>query len=80
MLPRADTDEPYHDTEVAGMSRTMESLESLFARVVAEDRRKYDVIADTRSMNVGVDDGRGQGRRRDWTSTRRARSLARSAS
>jgi hypothetical protein len=32
----------------------MESLETLMARIVAEDRRKYDVVADTRSMNVGV--------------------------
>jgi hypothetical protein len=44
------------------MSRTIESLDGLLARVVAEDRRKYDVIADTRSMSVGVhvnEEGKG---------------------
>lgn len=44
------------------MTRTMESLEQLMARIVAEDRRKYDVIADTRSMGVGVrlnEEGKG---------------------
>jgi hypothetical protein len=44
------------------MTRTVESLDHLMARIVAEDRRKYDVIADTRSMNVGVrinEEGKG---------------------
>lgn len=35
------------------MTRTIESLDALMARIVAEDARKYDVIADTRRMNVG---------------------------
>jgi hypothetical protein len=46
------------------MTRTVESLDQLLARVVAEDRRKYDVIADTRRMNVGVritEEGKGGG-------------------
>jgi hypothetical protein len=34
------------------MTRTIESLDALIARVVAEDARKYDVIADTRKMSV----------------------------
>lgn len=34
------------------MSRTIESMEELFKRVVAEDSRKYDVIASTTSMNI----------------------------
>lgn len=37
------------------MSRTLESLDALMARVVREDARKHDVIADTRKMNVSVD-------------------------
>jgi hypothetical protein len=44
------------------MTRTVESLDHLMSRIVAEDRRKYDVIADTRSMNVGVrinEEGKG---------------------
>ena len=44
------------------MTRTVENLDALMSRIVAEDRRKYDVIADTRSMNVGVrvkEDGKG---------------------
>ena len=32
--------------------RTMENIEQLLARIVAEDRRKHDVIADTRKMSV----------------------------
>lgn len=36
------------------MTRTVESLDALMARIVAEDRRKYDVIADTRRMGVTV--------------------------
>lgn len=44
------------------MTRTIESLDGLLARIVAEDRRKYDVIADTRSMNVSVAvDEKGKG-------------------
>lgn len=38
------------------MSRTIESMEELFKRVVAEDGRKHDVIADTRRMNVEADE------------------------
>jgi len=38
------------------MTRTVESLDALMARIVAEDRRKYDVIADTRRMGVTVVD------------------------
>lgn len=34
------------------MTRTIESLDALMARIVAEDARKYDVIADTRRMSV----------------------------
>jgi hypothetical protein len=37
--------------------RTIESLEGLLQRVVAEDRRKHDVIADTRKMSVVVPEG-----------------------
>jgi hypothetical protein len=36
------------------MTRTVENLDALMSRIVAEDRRKYDVIADTRSMGVTV--------------------------
>src|SRR5262245_57564551 len=32
--------------------RTMENIEQLLARIVAEDARKHDVIADTRSMSI----------------------------
>jgi len=32
--------------------RTMENIEQLLARIVAEDARKHDVIADTRKMSV----------------------------
>jgi hypothetical protein len=34
------------------MTRTIESLDALMARIVAEDARKHDVIADTRHMGV----------------------------
>lgn len=34
------------------MTRTIESLEGLLARIVAEDARKHDVIADTRRMSI----------------------------
>lgn len=34
------------------MTRTIESLDGLLARIVAEDARKHDVIADTRRMSV----------------------------
>ncbi len=34
------------------MTRTIESLDTLLARIVEEDARKYDVIADTRRMSV----------------------------
>ncbi len=34
------------------MTRTIESLDALLTRVVEEDARKYDVIADTRRMNI----------------------------
>jgi hypothetical protein len=33
----------------------MENIEQLLARVVAEDRRKHDVIADTRKMSVEIE-------------------------
>ena len=39
------------------MSRTIESMEELFKRVVAEDGRKHDVIADTRRMSVEANGG-----------------------
>jgi hypothetical protein len=35
------------------MTRTIETLDALMARIVAEDARKFDVIADTRRMSVG---------------------------
>ncbi len=38
------------------MSRTIENIEGLLQRIVAEDARKHDVIADTRSMSLGVRD------------------------
>ncbi len=41
------------------MSRTIESLDALLARVVEEDSRKYDVIADTRRMSVEQSDDGG---------------------
>jgi hypothetical protein len=34
------------------MNRTIESLDGLLTRIVAEDARKHDVIADTRRMSV----------------------------
>jgi len=36
------------------MTRTIESIEGLMQRIAQEDARKYDVIADTRRMNVEV--------------------------
>jgi len=36
------------------MTRTVESLDALMSRIVAEDRRKHDVIADTRRMSVSL--------------------------
>jgi hypothetical protein len=40
------------------MTRTIDSLEGLLQKIVAEDRRKHDVIADTRKMGVEVEDGK----------------------
>jgi len=37
-------------------SRTIETLDALISRVVAEDARKYDVIADTRRMSVELEE------------------------
>lgn len=37
------------------MTRSYESIEELFQRIVAEDARKHDVIADTRKMSVAVE-------------------------
>lgn len=34
------------------MTRTIESLDALRDRIVTEDARKHDVIADTRRMSV----------------------------
>jgi hypothetical protein len=36
------------------MTRTIENIEGLLQRIVAEDARKHDVIADTRRMSVVV--------------------------
>lgn len=36
------------------MTRTIESLDTLMARIVAEDARKFDVIADTRRMSISA--------------------------
>lgn len=50
------------------MTRTIESLDGLITRIVAEDARKHDVIADTRRMSImpmlerNDDDG-------EWTSS-----------
>lgn len=38
--------------------RTIDNLESLLQKIVAEDSRKHDVIADTRKMNADVIDGK----------------------
>lgn len=39
--------------------RTMQNIEQLLARIVAEDSRKHDVIADTRRMSVIVPGAEG---------------------
>lgn len=39
------------------MTRTIESLDALLTRVVEEDARKFDVIADTRRMSIMPDVG-----------------------
>jgi hypothetical protein len=36
------------------MTRTIETLDALTARIAAEDARKYDVIADTRRMSISA--------------------------